>query len=355
MSRTAVNDVAKWKLRGPVHTLTTELADWDRNLDAWAAPRHRSVVTFRPDGSFSESEHHNPDGSVAVTKHVYDGDGQLTEAQFWTGDALTGRVLYHYDDQGRPIRAVDVAPDGTRRDAEAYSYAEDGRKTKVQFLSHWPTAVAMSCAIEGTETFYPVSGAATLTIRHDARDQPEEALMHDAGHGLLRRITFSRDDEGRLLSEDMQLCGETPFPEMQATLDGVPPDERAEFGELIEKVFGPDMTFSSTTYDYDGKGRVAESRRRMGALSESLSIFRYDTFDNLIEETVENHSRGMDMDPNRDLHTTDERSRTQHTRFDYEYDEQGNWTERVVSVRSDPGVGFVRSNIERRRITYHAG
>ena len=43
-----------------------------------------------------------------------------------------------------------------------------------------------------------------------------------------------------------------------------------------------------------------------------------------------------------------------HNRFEYVYDAQGNWTERIVSHRVEPNPDFQRGNIERRALTYYA-
>jgi hypothetical protein len=48
-------------------------------------------------------------------------------------------------------------------------------------------------------------------------------------------------------------------------------------------------------------------------------------------------------------------SRTQHARFEYQYDAHGNWTERIVSQRLEPNTVERRSNIERRTIAYYTG
>ena len=47
------------------------------------------------------------------------------------------------------------------------------------------------------------------------------------------------------------------------------------------------------------------------------------------------------------------RTDIQHTRFEYQYDAEGNWAERIVWGRLDPNPNFERSNLERREIGYH--
>ena len=90
----------------------------------------------------------------------------------------------------------------------------------------------------------------------------------------------------------------------------------------------------------------------MGTLGEEHATFRYDHHDNPIEETTEDASREVDVDENGTVRTTAENIQRRHVRFDYEYDAQGNWTERVVSIRPESRPDYQPSNVERRTITY---
>ena len=65
--------------------------------------------------------------------------------------------------------------------------------------------------------------------------------------------------------------------------------------ELLKTVF-EDHTFSLATYAYDEKGRLIESVRRMGKLSEERVTVRYDDFDNPVEEVRSDVNREMRMD-----------------------------------------------------------
>lgn len=324
-----------------------------------AAPRALTVVTFRPDGQLSESEYHNPDRSVVRQARVHEDSGRLTEDQWWTNDVLTNRVLHSYDVAGRPASAVAISADGTQRETEICRYDDLGRKTKVVFLSV-PDGSAGSCSptscgtfygVEGTEVAYGAPGATTNTITYDDHELPLEASFHDANHALVRRIVFSRDRDGRLLSEVVQFEAAGTLFGPAIEVDNLPAEERAQFAELMTAAFG-DRTFSMATYAYDEKGRLIERVRRMGQLSEERATFHYDDQDNPVEEVSEDLSRGMRI-ADGVVKIEDEQARVQHARFDYQYDAYGNWTERVAWQRIGPDSDYRRSNIECRTITYY--
>jgi YD repeat-containing protein len=211
-----------------------------------------------------------------------------------------------------------------------------------------------SYGIEGTEYHYGADGATTITTRYDDRGQPDEALFSDNDHRLLRRVIFTRDSDGRLLTEEVHLVGEIPFPDIEKQLQTVTPEEREATVAAFANLFGPQKVMSSVTYAYDAKGRVLERRMRMGDLGGDRTTFRYDDHDNPIEKTIVDTHREMHADDEGRLQTTKEATNAQTVRLEYEYDPQGNWTEQVVWGRLEPNQNFQRSNVSRREITYYA-
>jgi YD repeat-containing protein len=353
-----MSDLARWELRGPVRTLRTQFAEWNPETGDWWPLKNRFVATLRADGQLSEIEHHNPDGSVPREVRVYDEAGRLAEDQWWANGVVTRRVLHTYDVAGRPASSVTVAVDGTRQDAELCRYDDNGRKTKVIFLPVPESGGAIcstgSCGImygvEGTDVAYSAPGATTSTTTYDEHERPLEVTFCDANDALVSRVVFSRDQDGRVLSERMEFAA--PRGLLGPAIDAnMPTDERASLMELLKTVF-EDQTFSLATYAYDEKGHRIETVRRMGTLSEERVAVRYDEFDNPVEEVRSDVSREMRMDDG--VVKTEERpSHVQHVRFEYQYDAHGNWTERIVSQRMEPNADERPSNIERRTITYY--
>jgi hypothetical protein len=349
----AMNNLARWKVRGSVRILRQEHAEWDRSQGSWQAPRGVSIVTFRRDGQASEFEFHNPDGSVARWARVYDDDGRLMEQEFWSDDGPRSRVVYSYDARGRLAAAEAVAPDGTQREAETYRYDATGRKVKVTLLAHDPTGSATCYALEGTEQSYGAPGAVTLTVAYDDRELPAEARFDDADGALVRRIVFSRDQEGRLLSEVEHFGGESPFPEFPADVNNIPAKDRASMAAALKRAF-EDRVFCRTAYAYDTKGRLLERTIYMGTLSEDRTTFQYRDYDDPIAETSSSRNHRVALDDDGVVSTTEEQPGVQqYNRYDYQYDSHGNWTERVLSYRIDSEAEFQRSNIERRTFEYY--
>ena len=356
-----MTDLERWELRGPVRTLRKHFAEWNPEIGDWSAPKGRSLVAFRPDGMVGETEHYNPDGSVARHLRVYDDGGRLTEGQSWSNDVLTNRVLHSYNVFGRPASLKRIDADGTERETEVCRYDDEGRMTKVVVL---PVAEgnAASCStgacggmlygVEGSDSAYSAPGATSSTTAYDEHGRPSDVRFHDANQALVCQVMFSRDEYGRVLSERMEFTGPAG---LLGTAFGnnVPADERASLMELLETAFD-DGTFSLATYAYDEKGRRTETIRRMGKLSEERVSVRYDDFDNPIEEVRVDVNREVRVDDGA-VKSEESPSQIQHVRFEYQYDSYGNWTERIVWSRMEPNTDERRSNVERRAVEYYTG
>jgi hypothetical protein len=334
-----MRDLAGFDVRGPVRTLETHFAEWNPEAADWRPLRIRYIAMFRRDGQLREMHHHNPDGSVPRDVRIYDEQDRLIEGQWWANDVQTTRELHTYDAAGRRASSVTFNADGTTRQTELCRYDAHGRKTKVVFLVS-PENVAASCstgacgihyAIEGTDFACSAPGATTSTTIYDERDLPSEVTFRDASENVVRRVVFSRNTDGRALSERMEFAGSE--------------------AELLKPVFEDSPSFL-TTHAYDGKGRRIETIRRMGKVSEERVTVRYDDFDNPIEQRSVDLSRDIQLDDG--VVKSEERpALVQHARFEYQYDAYGNWTERIISQRTEPDADERPSNIERRTIAYH--
>jgi hypothetical protein len=347
-----VSDLSDWNVYGPVWTLRREFAEWDPVRDTWQAPGGVAAVTFRPDGQVSERESHNPDGSIARWACIYDDAGRIIEAQAWRNDGPRTRVLYSYDEHGRLDNADQVAADGTRRHLDTYRYDDTGRKTKITSLAEYAGIRHVHYSVEGTDMAYSVPGAATLTVTYDDRELPAEATFHDSNGGVIRRVVFSRDGDGQVLTEVQYFGGQNPFPERLVRAADIPFEEQAKRVAGLTTVFAGQVV-SSVAYAHDSRGRLLERTMQLGSLSEERTTFQYDDFNNPIAETWESRKREVDMNDGEIVQTPWQEPGVWHNRLGYQYDARRNWIERVTWSRTESQPEFQRSSIERRTITYY--
>ena len=354
-----MSDLAKWKVHGPVKTLKSEFATWDQDRQDWHPDHRINVASFDPVGTILSTDVHNPDGTIAHSRWFYDDAGRMLESNSWMNDEPINRIVYLHDETGRPIRATHLDSNGTRKDLEVYSYDVDGRKTKVQFLyrreADSECTAGNACgastlyAIEGTDAAYGASGATTLTISYDERGLPAKVSFHDAHRQMLTYLILTRDSAGRLLSVEQHQGEKSPF---QSHLDKAPPEQRERLAAVLKEVLGE--TLSSTRYEYDAKGRLVTRENRMGQLGEDCTTYRYRDHDDPVEETIEHRSCEGKIDETGNVQYSSNRVNLQHNQLEYLYDECGNWTERIVSLRLESQSAFQRSNVERRTITYYS-
>lgn len=355
-----MSDLAKWRVHGPVKTLKSEFATWDRDQHDWQTVEHVTVASFHPDGAISSTDAYNPDGTIVHSQWFYDDAGQWIEFHSWMGDGPVGRTVYVYDQGGRPIRTTHRGPDGTSTDVEIYSYDSDGRKTKVQFLPCHETdsecgtnracGATTGYSIEGTDSAYGAPGATTMTIAYDERNLPAKVSFHDANHHPLNYVILLRDSAGRLMSEELHQGEKSPF---QNYLDAqAPAEERERLAALFDTALG--NGFATTTYGYDVRGRLMTREHRMGNLGGNFTTYRYAERDDPVEEKTEHRTREASLDEAGNVQYSSDRITVQHNRFEYHYDPQENWTERIVLFRLESESNFQRSNIERRMITYYS-
>jgi hypothetical protein len=347
-----MTDLAKWNVVGPVHTIRRESAQWDEPRQVWGPAMQVTDVVFRPDGRVAESSFHNPDGSIITTAWLYDANGRLLETQFGAKGGPRTRTLFTYDPDGRPIRTVEIAGDGTVREAETCRYDSVGHKTRVQFLPP-PQQGDMGYAVEGSEISYGATEATTSTTTYDEHDLPSEVQFHDASHALVHKVVFTRDRDGRLLSEEAHFSGEMPFgKDLEKQLESASEKDRAQLMAVLEVAF-TDGRFFSTSHEYDQKGRKLVSVRRMGTMDEDRTTFVYDDHDNVVEESSEGRGHSLSVDDDGNVQEKEDAVRTQRLRFEYQYDAKSNWTEKVTLMWTDSVDDFGRSSIERRAFTYY--
>jgi len=254
--------------------------------------------SYRPDGSLAEVQHRNPDGSEWTTMNVCD-------------------------------ECV----------VESWGRDERGRQTRTQHLEA-PPAGAVGYNVEGGA--YPAEGATTITTVYGDREQPLEILFHDADRRLVNRVEFVYDEAGRLIEETWN----QPFP--AAMLEKMGPEQTHALRALFENLW-------RRRHRYDAQDRRVETTMEFGSLVGQRTTVTYNEQGDPAEKVQIEHIRELSMDGEGRLIEPEQppEERRSEVRFEYQYDEHGNWTERVVSSRQKPDEAFTVTNTQRRTIVYH--
>jgi YD repeat-containing protein len=291
-----MTDRERYHLHGPVHTLRIEFASIDPRTNDWAPPRQVPVFTF--------DRHGRQEGRVR--------DNDI--------------VLTTFDERGLRTTVSSRGPAVRRQPGLEYGLGVDSDQS-YDFLT-----------------------------RYDAHDRPVEILLRNAEQKCVYRTLLSYDDQDRLVREEVRHgdaltnCSGTASPEPAG---GHPPTEeelaasKAAIAALLR-----DRVFSAREYVYDTRGRVAQLRERMSELSEATRTFAYDEHDNVIEDHYQGVFRDGHYDDDGTLTTSNEQAQESWSRYEYRYDEQGNWIEKMSFRREVPDQNFHRSSVERRTIAY---
>ena len=340
-----------WGVRGPVKRIeaqrtwyaplcTTEHCETTERGDA-------SVAEFRADGAPIEQHGRNPDGSDHATRYEYDNAARLVAVRFTdsTGSAMLRRP--EYDASGRLLRIVERNGAGRERIAETYEYSASGGRTKVTLVdpSTNPSAVT-AWAVDGSDACYSAPGATSLRTVYDASDRTRQLLFLDDDGGTLGRVEFLYDAAGYLVEE--AFTREDPLAGMA---DGISPAE----ANALRALLGGEGAVSRRQHAYDTNGRRVETVSSLfGLLGRERQTLAYNEHGDRVEERSESEERSMNIDDEGRL-TDDPAGATtsvSEARFDYEYDERGNWIRKTVLTRNAPDADFVATSTEQRAIAY---
>ena len=328
-----MDDRSRQSLKGLVSTLHSEIAEWDAETKSWKPPRFSTMTHFRSDGQISETEYHNPDGSVSRFGNYYDDAGKLQESRSRNNNDAENSSLYHYDDSGRLVRVVSIDQNGLQTDSQIFRYDDAGRKTAQYFLP-----------------FDAGAGAVSVSPGLGNSDQTTESVWYDRNHRFLERVTYTRDANGKLLKEEMHLDDDAFAFDKIASAST---EEREQLMAQLTKLFGADRVMATTSYRYDEGGRQIERRIQMANLGDTRTTYTYDDRGNAVEEVTVSVHREMQVDETGNEHFANETSETSSAHYDYQYDAHGNWIERITSSAAQNSSASQRSNIERRQISYY--
>jgi len=352
-------------LRGPVKMCVEENAsDYGKSVRTTEYGLDGQLLTSRHemDGKLSYST----SSSDYVQTEVRDSQGRLEKMMWGKRGEPLGETLYTYDDAGRLVTFTN-----TGMNRLEFHYQPDGSKISVQtfdpkIIEQHERGISAGPEWVAAQAGSGVPMGGNVTMIYDPHDSPTELQVRSADGQLVTQILRAYDAGGRLTEEKLL---EKNMP--TSFLKLVSAEQRAELTPAQLKAYskGPYALIKNplgTTYTYDAQGRITGKRERSVIFDETITILynkegdkareRKTVRSNSILPMGPSYSYSFDADgkpiisksadrpglPERDYMPEDT-----DTRYTYQYDSYGNWTERI-ETRDD---GFTVTT--RREITYY--
>ncbi len=340
----------QYGLRGPVKLCVEEdTMPGAIGADGTQSPEWRrwSQVEFDVDGRILDRLDRNPDGSEWETRYTYNAAGKLLKTVVSHQGEPTGFTTYNYDAQGREKSIVySETPDNP----VTFRYDEQGRKTKVQVSraeDYRPNvATAADSPLLSADRAPNLQGGGTALTTYDEHDRPIEVQVRDAQGAEMSRTVRTYDKQGNIL-EEKQLW-DNPLnilpPETRSSVlqsAGASADEfRAQVTNLMGGHAGP-VSIANT---YDAQGRVQQTVRRV--FNEEATITKtYNPQGDVISEITRTKKIGTQPEQGPQAYDSE-------ARYRYQYDDRGNWTEKITSQSLASGGAFEITSKTQRTLTY---
>ncbi len=343
-------------LHGPVKS-STEESTYPNMTDAAGMAlevRFEHTTIYDPDGRILSTRSRNSDGSQWVTNYEYSNAGQLLKtASGIEGQALT-ETTYSYDPRGRLEK---ITTDSKSESPVFFRYDKHGGKTKIQTSrasDYHPNMATGGSPFEAADTAPNLPDGGITTTIYDEHDRPTEVQVRDSSGELVNRALRTYDAQGHV-SEEEQIYDNlmTMFPPevRQKLLDesGLSADQlRQELHAQLTKLMnGPDGPYSVNNR-YDSGGRLIHTDRRIFNQEDEI-----DTTYNEHGDTESEITRSTRPEAENESTAPGPSSSYSETRYSYQYDQHGNWTEKAVSYRSSSDAAFQSSTVIKRSLTYY--
>jgi hypothetical protein len=273
------------------------------------------------------------------------------------------------DGAGRLLSITNSPHEGDRVD---FHFDEQGRKTATQRFDlktlerAQRTAYAIS-AWNAADSGAGVPIGGSIVSIYDGHDAPAEARDLDPGGQTVTRFVRTFDANGRVVEENQEqenpwlMFAEMFSAEDRAKLD----DKRMEALNKGAKAMLSGLRGTGTTYAYDIRGRIIESRER-NSVFEKITTILYNAQGNKAEEQTT--ITGNSVIPVGVEYSIDENGTFVPSRpdveglapagvpegnseihYSYQYDRYDNWVQRTRNH------GFLDKplNVDRRKLTYY--
>jgi YD repeat-containing protein len=348
--------------RGPVKSCAEEVIH-SRSASAEGAEVQRStrktIYEFDRDGRLISYQGIDG-GSGWINENVYDAEGRFLKSTSSSGGNVYHEIEYRYDESGRLLSYTAKSRDGLISsvcvyDGEAHKTVTTSFDAKV--LESTRKGASAGPRLGAVQSGVGVPDGGTVRTRYDAGDRPIEAEVLSLDGQVVSRVVLTYDDEGRLVEEKQILENpESMIPanvRAQMLLAG---GSLEELRTQLSKFSGGESGQHVISYEYDPEGRVIQRRTRIAPYMQQTVTMTYNPQGDVVEEVWEvRGAHGAKSDehgnvvPDRPI---DEPTiaRRLHS---YVYDEQGNWTEQIISDSPTSDGQFVGRTATRRTLTYY--
>lgn len=329
-------DKEKRGLRGCVASVKTETTELTRKDEQFSEkPTFVETVAFDEEGQLLETTFHNsehPDYSSKQTLS-YDTTGKLIEQSFYYLNGKPGgKTLYVYDHENKLVSESTFDADGKCTGKRELVYHANGEKAEETFFDYREREpnTSYGCGIDANPEYdhsFTADDARLIKTLYDLKGNPTELLFLNESGKLLSKVVFTTDADGRII-KDAQYAGEE-FPL------SIP--EGTEVPAEIARLFSGEFALSESELVYDSEGRKVEDRMHFGGIHSMRRVFTYDAKGKLIEDATFEGDGTLQS----------------RARIEREYDNNDNWTKKLVSSWDKEEGVFEPSVVYRRTITYY--
>jgi YD repeat-containing protein len=338
------SDREKNGLRGAVKTCGEEItypgatAADGTSSPAWTS---WSQTEFDPGGHILARRRLNSNGSVWAMLYTYNSAGKLLTTASGTEGKSSAVTTYAYDDRGRPLSITDS---NSHDNPVTFRYDDRGRKTKIQISRAEDYRANVGIAgspFEAADRRPNMQGGGAAFTTYDEYDRAIEVEIRDGQGAKVSRAVRIYDEQGHVTEEKQILDDPLNLlpAETRARILSQPGVSAGDLREQLTKLMSGREGVSSVGYSYDAQGRITQILRRIFNREDKIET-AYNQQGDVASETT----RSTQSDGQNDIYSE--------ARHSYQYDEHGNWTEKVVFYSSTPGGSPERSDKSRRTFTY---